>query len=177
MKHILAAVALTLTLGVMGTASVHAEYVLPYPSFMPGNKMYAVMRVMDLMKARFYFGNISSYKYHLALSDKYLVEAKTLFEYKQYLLALEALSRSDSEFAKAPVYLLRAREEKKDVRLFVTQLMEASDKHKLVLGRIADMTPPTFTWSPEKSEASVLELSRKLRESVMVRDNAVILLK
>lgn len=163
--------------GLIFASSVRAEYVLPYPSFMPGNKMYAVMRLVDRMKVRFYFGNISSYKYHLALSDKYLVEAKTLFEYKQYLLALEALTRSDSEFAKAPVYLLRAREEKKDVRLFVTQLREASDKHKLVLGRIADMTPPTFTWSPEKSEASVLQLSRKLRESVMVRDNAVILLQ
>jgi len=80
---------------------VRAEYVLPYPSAMPGNKLYRIMRIIDELKKPLYFGSITRYKYHLSLADKYLVEAKTLFEYKQYLLAVDALERSDREFQEA----------------------------------------------------------------------------
>ncbi len=176
MKHILAAVALTLTLGVIGAGSVHAEYVLPYPGYMPGNKLYVISRLIDTLRQPFYFGNISAYKYHLGLSDKYLVEAKTLFEYKQYLLASDALLRSDSEFARVPVYLRRAASEGKDVRALELQLREAAARHTQVLTGLQSGLPDTFEWKPEKSDATTLSIKDMLRQSGMVRDNAVLTL-
>jgi hypothetical protein len=176
MKHILAAAALTLTLGVIGAGSVHAEYVLPYPGYMPGNKLYAISRLIDTLRQPFYFGNISAYKYHLGLSDKYLVEAKTLFEYKQYLLASDALLRSDSEFARVPVYLRRAASEGKDVRALELQLREAAARHTQVLTGLQSVLPEVFEWKPEKSDATTLSIKDMLRQSGMVRDNAVLTL-
>src|SRR3989344_2434627 len=76
---------------------VEAAYVLPYPSYMPGNKLYTFSRFFDEVGRIWNFGSIASTKYALHLSDKYLVEAKTLFEYQQYLLALDALQRSDRQ--------------------------------------------------------------------------------
>lgn len=152
---------------------VFAEYVLPYPPYMPGNKLYGISRLIDRYKEPFYFGSISSYKYHLALADKYLVEAKTLFEYKQYLLASDALARSDAEFAVVAEYLFRAGREKKDVRAFETQLREASAVHIILLRGLSDSLPPLFVWKPEKSDAIALPLTDMIRESLMVRENAV----
>ncbi len=174
MKHILAAAALILMLGVMGAASVHAEYVLPYPGYMPGNKLYTISRLIDTLRQPFFFGNISAYKYHLGLSDKYLVEAKTLFEYKQYLLASDALLRSDSEFARVPVYLKLAASEGKDVRAFASMLREAAARHRQVLTGLQSALPEAFEWKPEKSNATDLPIKDMLRQSIMVRNNAVL---
>src|SRR5450759_5012191 len=77
---------------------VYADYVLPYPSYMPGSSLYKVSRVVDLLKFYWSWGNIAQIKYHLALSDKYLIEAKTLMEYKQFLLGTDDLRRYDKEF-------------------------------------------------------------------------------
>lgn len=88
--------------------SVRADYVLPYPSVMPGNKLYRITRIVDQLKKYWYFGNIAQIKYHLGLSDKYLVEAKTLFEYKQYLLATDALKRSSDQFSQIHQYVIKA---------------------------------------------------------------------
>lgn len=140
--------------------SVRAEYVLPYPSYMPGNKFYRVSRFIDRIKKPFYFGNISSYKYHLSLADKYLVEAKTLFEYKQYLLAIDALTRSDAEFAKA---------ENKDVRNFETQLQEAAVAHQMVLKRLQEELPEQFLWTPEKDNPTSLPLKDLINTSITLR--------
>src|SRR5450759_4493421 len=90
---------------------VYADYVLPYPSYMPGSSLYKVSRVVDRLKFYWSWGNIAQIKYHLALSDKYLVEASTLMEYKQYLLGVDALRRSDAEFTKLPVYVAGAKKE------------------------------------------------------------------
>src|SRR5260221_10615939 len=100
------------------TPVVRAEYVLPYPSFMPGNKIYRVTRVIDKLKKYWYWGNISQIKYHLGLADKYLVEAKTLMEYNQFLLAADALRRSDDEFAQLPTYIVGARHDVVDITMF-----------------------------------------------------------
>lgn len=174
MKRILAAFALLLALGYTGAASVHAEYVLPYPGYMPGNKLYTISRLIDRVRQLFFFGNISAYKYHLGLSDKYLMEAKTLFEYKQYLLASDALLRSDSEFARVPVYLKRAASEGKDVRAFAFMLREAAVRHMQVLTGLQSVLPEAFEWKPEKSNATDLPIKEMLRQSIRVRNNAVL---
>jgi len=134
---------------------VYAEYVLPYPSFMPGNKIYAITRIVDKLKNYWYFGEIAQQKYHLGLGDKYLVEAKTLFEYKQYLLAADALSRSDKEFSllqKTPL------------------AVEAAKKHVEVLESLKSTTPQEFTWSPEKVAASTLHLGSMIQSSITIRE-------
>jgi hypothetical protein len=136
---------------------VHAEYVLPYPSFMPGNKLYRISRLIDVMKKYWYFGDIAQFKYRLTLSDKYLVEAKTLFEYKQYLLGFDALKRSSTEWQKAvpttPSMLL--------------SYQEAAKKHIEVLERMD--VPDNFLWSPEKSASSKLPLRGEIENAIQLR--------
>ncbi len=152
---------------------VLAEYVLPYPSFMPGNTMYRITRLTDRLKAIWHFGNLSSYRYRLALADKYLVEAKTLFEYRQYLLASDALERSDEQFSAVPGYLINASKEGKDTRQFLRVFAEASAAHKNVLAGLLANTPDTFVWSPEKSAATTLPIREMLLRSVRIRDAAM----
>ncbi len=133
------------------TIPVRAEYVLPYPSFMPGNKLYRLTRIIDKLKNYWYFGEIAQAKYHRGLSDKYLVEAKTLFEYKQYLLGGDALRRSDEEFAKTP------------------KNPEAAQKHIEILTGLLSIVPDSFTWTPEKAGSTELPLKDLLEASIRLR--------
>lgn len=144
---------------------------LPYPSFMPGNKLYRISQLLDRVKKPFYFGNISSYKYHLSLADKYLVEATTLFEYKQYLLASQALRRSDSQFLLVPGFLERARKEGKDVSKLTAEAYEASIVHCRILEGLIRVLPSEFVWKPEKAPVSDLPLESMLQESLKIRKN------
>lgn len=146
-----------------------AGYVLPYPSIMPGNKLYQVSRVVDQLKKYWYFGNIAQIKYHLGLADKYLVEAKTLIEYKQYLLATDALYRSDREFLQLPKYVGYAKKEKKDVSAFAALIIEAAEIHAGVLSILESTVPEQFIWSPEKEKPTELNLSVLLRASQELR--------
>lgn len=157
--------------------AIHASYVLPYPSYMPGNKMYRITRIIDRIKAPFYFGNLSSYTYHLSLSDKYLVEAKTLFEYKQYLLAADALQRSDAQFAAIPPFLSGAKKEGKDIRMYMSQYAYAAQEHERVLTGLMNILPESFEWSPEKSASTTLSLRDMIAASVTVRQKNVLLVK
>ncbi len=154
------------------TGSVRAEYVLPYPSFLPGNKLYSVSRRIDLMKAPFYFGDFGGFKYHLNLSDKYLVEAKTLFEYKQYLLGSDALRRSDEAFVRVLPFLVSAQRHNKDVSAFKGIIIDATRTHIFVLTRLKGDVPYTFTWTPEKADKSVLLLHDMLFHSMRIRERA-----
>src|ERR1700749_87312 len=81
-------------------ASADSPYVLPYPSFMPGTIFYKIDRVIEIFEKYWYFGDFGQFTYNLKESDKYLVQAKTLFEYQQYLLAMVALQQSDAYFQK-----------------------------------------------------------------------------
>lgn len=129
---------------------IHAAYVLPYPSFMPGNKIYKVLRIVDRAKAYWYWGELGQAKYHMALADKYLVEAKVLFEYQQYLLAVDALKRSDEHIKQAAT-------------------IEQKAEHVRVLERIKQEVPVEFTWTPEKAEATQLPLHELLDVSIALR--------
>ena len=148
---------------------VYADYVLPYPSAMPGNKVYKITRILDTLKKYWYFGNIAQTKYHLELTDKYLVEAKTLMEYNQYLLGSDALLRSDDEFTKLPGYIRQAKEEKKDISLLKSAVKGASDKHIEVLEALLQIVPNQFTWTPEKAQATDLKLRDMIERSLKIR--------
>lgn len=147
--------------------SVLAEYVLPYPSYMPGNKLYKVTRIFDQLERFWFFGNIAQTKYHLKLSDKYLVEAKTLFEYNQYLLGADALTRSDKEFAELPGNLSGAKSEGVDITPLKQTVRDAAAKHNEILSKIA--VPEQFTWTPEKASATFLRLGTMIQSSEELR--------
>lgn len=161
---------LILALCFFGTVSrVRAEYVLPYPSFMPGNKIYRITRFLDTFESYWYFGAIAQFRYHLKLADKYLVEAKTLFEYKQYLLAADALTRSDSQFGTLPLYLKKITKEGVNVSTFSNTITDAALKHKDVLSDIK--VPENFVWTPEKTAPVSLDLGSMIQSSITIRDS------
>lgn len=146
----------------------HADYVLPYPSYMPGNKLYRVMRIVDQLKRFWYWGNIAQTKYHLELSDKYLVEAKTLMEYNQYLLATDALSRSNKEFMQLPKYINGVAKEGVDTKSLKQLVVSAADKHVEVLNNLLLLTPDTVVWSPEKAASTTVTLHHDIQNSLQI---------
>lgn len=149
--------------------AVHADYVLPYPSYMPGNKMYRISRVVDRAKGYWYWGNIAQFKYHLALSDKYLVEAKTLMEYNQYLLGADALRRSDKEFGEVTQYVKGAKQAGIDIIRLKNTVQEAATVHDGVLSKLLAFVPNEFTWTPEKEQPTRIPLRELLTHSKDVR--------
>ncbi len=148
---------------------VLADYVLPYPSYMPGNKLYTVTRIIDGLKRFWYFGNIAQVKYHLGLSDKYLVEAKTLMEYNQYLLGADALTRSDRQFTQLPPYLIGAKNERADIAVLKQTVQDAAAKHTEILKQLQAAVPVQFTWTPEKSASTALNLGSMIQSSRALR--------
>lgn len=134
------------------------EYVLPYPGFMPGHPLYKVSELIDNMQEWWSFGSFAQFKYQLGLADKKLVEAKTLFEYKQYLLASQALSDYEKYLTKAGFYLNRAAEENKNVTEKKRLFRSAISRHKELFERLNQDLPASFLWQPEKSESRKIEI-------------------
>jgi hypothetical protein len=148
---------------------VFADYVMPYPSYMPGNTLYRISRVLDKLKNYWSWGNIAQVKYHLGLSDKYLIEAKTLMEYKQYLLGANALTRSDDEFGQIPVYLQGAKNEGVDILQLQNTVAFAAEKHVELLNGMLSNTPAQFLWTPEKAQSTALPLGAMVQTSIGIR--------
>ena len=148
---------------------VYASHVLPYPSYMPGNKLYAISRIIDTISDRWYFSSVAQIKYHLKLTDKYLVESKTLFEYQQYLLAVDALKRSDNEFLAISDHISKASQEGKDVRNISEIVQSAAIKHVEVLTNISALVPKSFLWAPEKSASTELDLEPLISQALYIR--------
>ena len=147
-----------------------SSYVLPYPGLMPGHRLYRVKQVFDQLSRFWAFGNFSCHQYELKLADKKIVEAKVLFEYQQYLLALSALSESDQHFQKAVYYLERAEKEGKDISQKMINLKAAAEKHKEVLETLKKELPEEFLWQPEKKEATELNLESAITEAIKIRE-------
>jgi hypothetical protein len=148
-----------------------ADYVMPYPSYMPGSSLYKVSRIVDRLKFYWSWGNIAQIKYHLALADKYLIEAKTLMEYKQYLLGTDALTRSDKEFMQLPAYVAGAKKEGVNVSELRGLIVAAAEKHAELLTGLLTVTPTRFTWTPEKSKPTELPLGEMIQTSVGERQH------
>lgn len=146
-----------------------SSYVLPYPSFMPGGVFYKLHLAVEKLHQYWYFGSFGQFTYNLEESDKYLVEAKTLFEYRQYLLGYKALEKSNHYFRNAPKYLRYAEQEGKDISEKSPLLKQASLKHKEVLEKMGQDTPKTFVWKAEKSHPVFLDLRELIQKSISIR--------
>ncbi|OGG08352.1 hypothetical protein A2154_01535 [Candidatus Gottesmanbacteria bacterium RBG_16_43_7] len=148
---------------------LYADYVLPYPSLMPGHKLYRLMEITDRLKGIYSWGNITSFKYRLRQADKYLVEGKTLFEYKQYLLAVRSLDKSDHEVTLLIPALRKAETEGKNISAQLQVVFSAMDKHSQVLSDISITVPAEFVWRDEFKDSVRLDLDRILENSMKLR--------
>lgn len=150
--------------------SSESTYVLPYPSYMPGNKLYSVSLLWDKFMQYWYFGNLAQFSYNLQQSDKYLVQAKTLFEYKQYLLGYDALKKSNTFFGKSEQALSQAQKENKSIDQKKQLYSEAAMKHIEVLTDLKLLVPAEFTWTPEKEAAQKLNIAQLIDDSLSIRE-------
>ncbi len=147
-----------------------AAYMLPYPGLMPGNKLYRFKKIWDKVFSYWSFGSFAQHKYNLALADKKLVEAKILFEYQQYPLALRALSDSNKHWQESGNFLEQAGKEGKDISRKQENFQSASGKHQEILLNLKKSLPEEFLWQPEKVAAQNLEIKKILDEAVELRN-------
>ena len=146
-----------------------STYVLPYPSFMPGSFLYKPHLLLEEILKFWYFGNFGQFEYNLKESDKYLVEAKTLFEYNQFLEASKSLKKSNYYFQKTLPYLLLAQKEGKNISEKKELLRQASAKHIEVLEKLSKDLPDKFTWTPEKRKPTVIYIKDDLKKAISER--------
>ena len=153
------------------TAFAVSNYVLPYPSVMPGGISYKIHLVEEKILQFWYFGDFGQFNYNLKESDKYLVEAKTLFEYNQYLLGFNALKKSDTYFTNTLPNLIKAKKRGENVVADRHLLQEAAKKHIEVLTKLKEEIPSSFTWTPEKALPTNLNLKDSIENSIKIRSN------
>lgn len=159
----------TLILTILFAAKVFAQgYVLPYPGFMPGHPFYKISNFIDQLQEWWSFGSFAKFKYHLAMADKKLIEAKTLFEYKQYLLASQALPQYESHLRKVSFHLRQAQNESKDISEKRIVFGKAITKHKEVLEQLEKELPENFLWVPEKAQPQTIEIKRILERKIEI---------
>ena len=149
------------------------EYTLPYPSAMPGGFAYKISQVIEKINSYWYFGNLAQFEFHLRISDKYLVQSKTLFEYRQYLLAYNALLMSNEHYEKLQPYLKKAKKEGKDIKNYTIIVGNASHKHIEVLNALKNDTPSEFIWKPENASASHLPIHQELEKAITLRSKNI----
>lgn len=146
-----------------------SDYVLPYPSAMPGSKLYFLHKIEEKISKYWYFGDYGSFTYNRHFADKYLVEAKTLFEYRQYVLALQSLSMSNHYFKKMQSSLENTphtkygREEKKAL------MKNVAEKHLEVLQMLGLNLPNDFIWKDENMSARILDISGDIGFAELIR--------
>lgn len=173
MRELVILLILIISLTLTPTANATLSYVLPYPSTMPGSIFYRLNLIKETVQRFWYFGDFGKFTYNLKISDKYLVEAKTLFEYKQYLLALSSLNKSDEHFRQTLKFINSAKKANKDIEKNRKLLSEAALKHIEVLGKLEGDLPESVVWSPEKSAPKnllikdAIENSKKIREKFL----------
>lgn len=171
MRRVLCIFILLLTfLLISNPVFAQSNYVLPYPSTMPGSGFYKLHLLWDKLMQYWYFGDFGQFKYNLKQADKYLVEAKTLFEYKQYLLGVKALNKSDSYFNETNKYLIKARLNGKDTSVNDQLLKSAKEKHKEVLQSLTNIVPDQFIWQPEKDNPTHLNLKEIINNSIKMKE-------
>lgn len=149
-----------------------SDYVLPYPSFMPGHKLYAVRQLLEKVQELWYFGDMSRVKYHQQMADKYLVEAETLFNYNQALLASFALQKSNSHFAEAVLYERNVVYDHKDKGEQKQKLKQAGEKHKEILESLTQKLPKEIVWTEEKKQPETIPIESLLKQSSVIRTYA-----
>jgi len=151
------------------TVFSQSNYVLPYPSNMPGNLSYKIHIIYEKISKYWYFGDFGQFDYSLKMADKYLVEAKILFEYKQYLLGYKALKKSDQYFIDILPNLIRAEKNGKNTLQKRIILKEAARKHIETLNKMQIDSPDVFNWQPEKALPTTLGIKGAIEYSINVR--------
>lgn len=171
MKHVvwILLIALSLPLFISKVAFASSTYVLPYPGGMPGSVLYKIHLLQEKISPFWYFGSFSQFSYNLKESDHYLVQAKTLFEYNQYLLAVNALDKSDLYFKNAINSLKNAKQEGKNTSDKSLILKNASEKHQELLTSLLETLPKEVEWHAEKTESLILPLRQKVQEAIKER--------
>ncbi len=159
------------TFSILPIERASASYVLPYPSYMPGNKLYRISRAVDDIKKYWYFGSIAKTKYYLSLSDKYLVEAKTLFEYKQYVLALDALDRSNNYAHRLSLLIVLSKQKHNDISSMIPIIQEYIIVHESILHTLRNQLPAEMLWQPEKQSPVLLPLHKSIDAAIEERKN------
>ena len=150
-------------------SSVFADYTLPYPSYMPGNKLYKASRLFDELQKYWHWGNIASVKYRLKIADKYLVEAKILLEYRQYLLGIDALKRSNAQLPFIQKHLRLTQYDGKDVEKLRETIDRAMDVHVETLEKLAFELPASYQWIPEKQAPTTINFTELLQSAISER--------
>lgn len=148
-----------------------SPYVLPYPSSMPGNFLYKPHLILEQLMKFWYFGNFGQFEYNLKESDKYLVEAKILFEYNQFLYASASLEKSDNYFKQTLPFLILAQKQGKDITGKRKMLSDAAAKHIEVLNKLSKELPDQFEWKPEKDKPTTIFIKKDIDNSISVRQN------
>lgn len=152
-----------LALSLVATPS---SYVLPYPSFMPGHKLFKVKNIFDRLYGIWCFGSLAQFKYNLRMTDKKLVEAKTLFEYGQLSLGITAMRKYKFYLNQTFLALERARGERKNISQKSKVFGEAMKKHKEVLDGLLSKVPETVYWQEERKEGKVLKIREELNSAL-----------
>lgn len=148
-------------------------YTLPYPPQMPGGIFYKVRVLEERIGEIWNFGSFSKFQYDLALSDRYLVQTKTLIEYQQYLLAKDALIKSNNFFLQTLPQLTKASSEHKDISTERETLRKAAAKHLEVITYLLDQTPETVTWTPEKAKPTTISFSDLFKQALAIRKKSL----
>jgi hypothetical protein len=156
----------------LSVTPVNAAYVLPYPSYMPGHVLYGSQKVFDRMQEWWYFGLIGQAMYYRTLSDRYMVESKTLFEYGQHKLATQALVVSNKHFLQAYLTIMDLEAEEYDAGQQRILVQEASIKHKEILTYIDTLIPDEIVWEEEKKDSETLPIALLLRQAHIIRSYA-----
>lgn len=146
-----------------------SSYILPYPSVMPGSIFYKLRLLQETIEKYWYFGDFGQFDYNLKESDKYLVEAKTLFEYQQYFLGYKALQKSNYYFRNISQYLTFAQKNHKDITEKRSILHQAAVKHIEVLNKLIHEVPSEFVWKPEKGSSTPLPLKTGMQRAIETR--------
>ncbi len=152
-------------------SQVRADYVLPYPSAMPGSKFYKLSLFIDTLQSYWVWGSIARFRFNLAQADKYLVQSKTLFEYKQYLLGSEGLKTSINYIGTLQAVILNAYSEGKDIKPTITLYAEALKTHIKVLEELKGKVPQQVTWTPEHEAETVLNLHTLIDEAILLHNS------
>lgn len=153
--------------------SAESSYVLPYPSQMPGSIFYEINLIQEELLRFWYYGDFGQFKYNLSQADKYLVEAKILFDYKQYLLAYKALIKSDQYFQKIKPAVESAKRKNKNAKDKEAILSEAVLKHIEELEKLEKSLPDSFEWKPEKQQSQTIKFTEILEDSIDIRKKAL----
>lgn len=156
------------------SAFAESSYVLPYPSSMPGNIFYKAHLVWGKIMEYWYFGSFGQFAYNLKQSDKYLVEAKTLFEYNQYFLGVKALKKSNAYYKNIKKYLIAAEKEGKDIKEKEELFNSAFLKHQEVLEKMRTEIPEKFLWQEEKDKPTLLDLEKIVNNSIKLRKDSLL---